>query len=233
MPFAMPDQGYGIGPEKIILLGPCTRVMLHGAGHPVVSKHIRRLAWPLRPLCLQCLPTRPASPFLPTPHKHNTPMNNPVSRRILFKTAIALVALALPSAAWSQAASDLTARPLADKPHEKKTHTITISYADGVWNYSVYPAQANPLKTKVKRGDTLNWICSDGRWTVFFKNGATPLVDENGNPISTLNGASGTARGATIGAKPKDHDSFSYGVRVEPNGGGEPVVDDPEIIIES
>ena len=233
MPIAMPDEGYGIGPENIVLLGPYTRIILPGADHPVISKPIRSLAWPLHPLCRQSLPLRPANPFLPTPHKHNTPMNNPVSRRILFKTAIALVALALPIAAWSQTASNLTARPLAGNPHEKKTHTITISYANGAWNYSVYPAQANPLKAKVKRGDTLNWVCADGSWEVFFKNGTTPLVDNDGNPIFTRDGASGTTSGATIGVKAKDGASFNYGVKVEPNGGGAPVVDDPEIIIES
>lgn len=160
-------------------------------------------------------------------------MTTSVTRRHLFKTAFALVALALPLAAWSQSATDLPAKPVANKSNEKKTHTITISYANGAWNYSVYPAQANPLKTKVRRGDTLNWICADGSWTVFFKNGVTPLVDNNDNPVSTVGGASGSAQGATIGVKPKDHDSYSYGVRVEPNGGGAPVVDDPEIIIET
>lgn len=154
-------------------------------------------------------------------------MNTPSSRHRLFPLFIAILALALPSALWAQSA----ASPVSNNP--KKTHTITITYADGAWHYSIYPAQANPNKAKVKRGDTLNWICSDGNWQVFFKNGATPLVDENGYPVTAVNGGSGEAAGANVDAKPKDGDTFSYGVKVQPNGGGAPVVDDPEIIIES
>ena len=44
--------------------------------------------------------------------------------------------------------------------------TFTISYANGAWNYSVYPAQANPLKTKVKRGDTLGLIARRTNTTI-------------------------------------------------------------------
>ncbi len=157
-------------------------------------------------------------------------MSIAIPLRLLLKTSIACVALALPIAAWGQSLPSQSAKPLAN---DKKTHTITISYANGAWSYSIYPAQPNPKKAKVKRGDTLNWVCADGSWTVFFKNGITPLVDENGNPVATVDGASGAADGASVGAKPKDNDSYLYGVRVNLNGGGGPVVDDPEIIIES
>ena len=154
-------------------------------------------------------------------------MTTPASRRPLFSLLLAILALALPAALWAQPA----ASPVSDNP--KKTHTITITYADAGWHYSIYPAQADPKKAKVKRGDTLNWICSDGGWQVFFKNGATPLVDGNGYPVTAVNGGSGETAGATVGAKAKDGDTFTYGVKVHPNGGGAPVVDDPEIIIES
>jgi len=154
-------------------------------------------------------------------------MTTPVSRRPLFSLFLAILALALPVALWAQPA----ASPVANNP--KKTHTITVTYADGAWHYSIYPAQANPKKAKVKRGDTLNWVCADGSWEVFFKNGTTPLVDGNGDPVSTVEGASGATNGDAIGAKAKDGDTFTYGVKVHPNGGGAPVIDDPEIIIES
>jgi hypothetical protein len=154
-------------------------------------------------------------------------MMTPQSRQRPLATCFAILALALPVALWAQP----EASPVASNP--KKTHTITITHADGAWHYSIYPAQADPKKAKVKRGDTLNWICSDGSWQVFFKNGVTPLVDGNGYPVSAVNGGSGEAAGATIGVKPKDGDTFTYGVQVHPNGGGSPVVDDPEIIIES
>jgi len=158
-------------------------------------------------------------------------MITPLSRLRPFSTLIAILALALPVALWAQPAANLLTDPVASTP--KKTHTITITFADGAWSYSIYPAQANPKKAKVKHGDTLNWICSDGSWEVFFKNGVTPLVNSNGDPVSTVEGGSGATGGATIGVKAKDGDTFTYGVKVEPNGGGAPVVDDPEIIIES
>lgn len=154
-------------------------------------------------------------------------MITPVSRRHSLSLIIAIFALALPAALWAQPATS----PVSNSA--KKTHTITITYADGAWHYSIYPAQADPKKAKVKRGDTLNWICSDGSWQVFFKNGVTPIVDGNGYPVTAVNGGSGESAGATIGVKAKDGDTFTYGVKVEPNGGGAPVVDDPEIIIES
>ena len=154
-------------------------------------------------------------------------MITPVSSRPLFTLLIAVVALALPSVLSAQSGASTVSS------NSKKTHTITIHYADGGWHYSIYPAQADAKKAKVKRGDTLNWVCADGGWEVFFKNGVTPLVNGNGDPEFTVNGGSGAANGASIGVKHKDGDTFTYGVRVHPNGGGGPVVDDPEIIIES
>ena len=156
-------------------------------------------------------------------------MITPDSRRSLFKSVIASLVLALPITSWAQSVS---ASPAAnDNGH--RTHTITISYANGAWLYTIIPAQSNPKKARIKRKDTVNWVCADGSWQVFFKNGATPLVNGNGDPVSTLDGASGATAGATIGTKPKDNDAFDYGVRVQPNSGGGPVVDDPQIIIES
>lgn len=154
-------------------------------------------------------------------------MTIPQSRHRPLAILFALVALALPASLLAQP----TASPVSNSP--KKTHTITITLADGAWSYSIYPAQANPKKAKVKRGDTVNWVCADGSWVVFFKHGVTPLVDGNGDPVSTVEGASGATNGDTIGVKAKDGDTFTYGVKVYPNGGGAPVIDDPEIIIES
>ena len=154
-------------------------------------------------------------------------MITPASPRHLFALLFAIFALAVPAGLLAQPA----ANPVSN--NAKKTHTITITYADGAWHYSIYPAQTNPKKAKVKHGDTLNWICSDGSWEVFFKNGVTPLVNGNGDPVSSVEGGSGASGGATIGVKAKDGDTFTYGVKVEPNGGGALVVDDPEIIIES
>jgi hypothetical protein len=51
--------------------------------------------------------------------------------------------------------------------------------------------------------------------------------------VSTVSGPSGTAAGHKVGAKPKDNDTFTYGVKLLPNNGGPEVIDDPEIIIES
>lgn len=158
-------------------------------------------------------------------------MMTPQSRQRPLATFIAILALTLPAALWAQPAANLVTEPVANNPH--KTHTITITYANGAWHYSIYPAQADPKKAKIKRKDTLNWICSDGSWQVFFKNGVTPLVDGNDYPVTAVNGGSGEAAGATIGVKSKDGDTFTYGVKVHPNGGGAPVIDDPEIIIES
>jgi plastocyanin len=155
------------------------------------------------------------------------------SRSFLLKTAIALMVLALPFAASAQTAAKPSVSPAANDSNSHKTHTISISYASGTWSYSIQPAQANPKRAKVKRGDTLLWVSTDGSWTVFFKNGTTPLVNGDGDPVSTVAGPSGSAAGGKIGVKAKDNDSFTYGVKLLPNGGGPEVVDDPEIIIES
>jgi plastocyanin len=155
------------------------------------------------------------------------------ARSFRLKTAIALMALALPFAASAETAAKPSASPMASDSNSHKTHTIFISYANGAWGYSIQPAQANPKRAKVKRGDTLLWVSADGSWTVFFKDGATPLVNGNGDPVSTVAGPSGSAAGGKIGVKAKDNDTFTYGVKLLPNGGGPEVVDDPEIIIES
>lgn len=155
------------------------------------------------------------------------------ARSFLLQSAIAILVLASPFAAFGQAESKLTATPVANEANSHKTHTITIAYSNGTWNYSIQPAQANPKKAKVKRGDTLLWTCADGNWTVFFKDGTTPLVDGNGDPVSTVSAPSGSAAGNKVGAKAKDNDTFTYGVKLLPNNGGPEVVDDPEIIIES
>ncbi|MDI1337730.1 MAG: hypothetical protein PSU94_16225 [Lacunisphaera sp.] len=113
------------------------------------------------------------------------------------------------------------------------THTITISYdvhANPQWDYTIVPAN-DAKKARVKKGDVIHWICSNGNWTVFFK-GATPLVDGAGNPLPQVNGASGGTAGADVSKKVKKDDVFAYGVSVILPGGGAPVVDDPEIIIE-
>jgi plastocyanin len=154
-------------------------------------------------------------------------------RSSLLQSIIAVLVLASPFAAFGQTESKMTASPVANDSKSRKTHTITIVYSNGTWNYSIQPAQANPKKAKVKRGDTLLWTCADGNWTVFFKDGTTPLVDGNGDPVSTVSGPSGTAAGDRVGVKAKDNDTFTYGVKLLPNNGGPEVVDDPEIIIES
>jgi plastocyanin len=154
-------------------------------------------------------------------------------RSFVLQAVIAVLVLVSPFAAFGQAESKLSATPAANDGNSHKTHTITISYSNGAWNYSIQPAQANPKKAKVKRGDTLLWVCADGNWTVFFKDGTTPLVDGNGNPVSTVSAPSGSAAGDRIGVKAKDNDTFTYGVKLLPNNGGPEVVDDPEIIIES
>jgi plastocyanin len=183
-------------------------------------------------------------PFLPpktsdsTAHQLSPPqpqpnMINSAARSFLLQSAIAILVLASPFAAFGQAESKMTATPAASEANSRKTHTITITYANGAWSYAIQPAQANPKKAKVKRGDTLLWVSADGNWTVFFKDGATPLVNGNGDPVSTVSGASGAAAGDKVGAKAKDNDTFTYGVKLLPNNGGPEVVDDPEIIIES
>jgi len=154
----------------------------------------------------------------------------PASCRRLLLAASTLLVLFVPITSWSQ---NLSAHPVAQDSMAKKTHTITISYANGTWSYSIYPAQGDAKKAKIKRKDTVNWVCADGSWQVFFKNNSTPLVDGNGNPVMTVNGTSGGTAGADIGVKPHDGEVFTYGVSVQPNGGGAPVVDDPQIIIES
>jgi len=154
-------------------------------------------------------------------------------RSSCLQAIIAVLVLVSPFAAFGQAESKVTASPAANEANSHKTHTITIAYSNGVWNYSIHPAQANPKRAKVKRGDTLLWVSGDGNWTVFFKDGTTPLVDGNGNPVSTVSAPSGSAAGDRVGAKPKDNDTFTYGVKLLPNNGGPEVIDDPEIIIES
>lgn len=147
--------------------------------------------------------------------------------------AITLTVLALPIAAFSQTAPHTTGTPAAGGSNSRKTHTISISYDNGTWTYAIQPAQANPKRAKVKRGDTLLWVSTDGQWTVFFKDGATPLADDQGAPVFNVTGRSGEAAGDKVGVKAKDQESFTYGVKLLPNGGGPEVVDDPEIIIES
>lgn len=134
-------------------------------------------------------------------------------------TAVALlVALACPAVSNAQSAA-------------KKTHTISVAYAGGAWNYSVLPAQPDPKKVKVKRGDTLNFVSADGSWTVFFKDGSTPLDDANGRDLMTVSAPAGTAAGGRVAVKHASGATFSYGVRIQlPNG--QTVEDDPEIIIE-
>lgn len=153
-------------------------------------------------------------------------MTTPLFRRLTRTTLIALFALALPAFLSAQTS------PAPVSTNAKKHHTITITYASGTWSYTIHPAQPDPKKAKVKRGDTVSWVCADGSWEVFFKDGVTPLVDAQGNPVSTVDGGSGATNGYPIGAKAKDGDSYTYGVRVNLNGGGT-VVDDPEIIIDS
>jgi hypothetical protein len=155
------------------------------------------------------------------------------ARSLLRTAAIALLGLAMPFAASAQSASNLSINPTANNGNGHKTHTISISYANGAWSYTIQPAQTNPKKAKIKRGDTLLWVSTDGSWTVFFKNATTPLVNGDGDPVSTVAGPSGSAAGADIGVKPKDGDTFTYGVKVLLNGSGQEVTDDPEIIIES
>jgi plastocyanin len=147
----------------------------------------------------------------------------------LLKLAIAFWAITAPLALFGQP----EAKPSANESNSHKTHTISITYANGTWSYAILPAQANPKKAKVKRGDTLLWVSKDGQWTVFFKDGTTPLVDGNGSPVFNVSGQSGAAAGGKVGVKAKDQESFTYGVKLLPNDGGPEVIDDPEIIIES
>lgn len=160
-------------------------------------------------------------------------MINAPARSFLLKIAIALMALASPFALIAQTEAKPAASPAANEAKSHKTHTISITYANGAWSYAILPAQANPKKAKVKRGDTLLWVSNDGQWTVFFKDGTTPLVDGNGSPLFNVSGPSGAAAGSIVGVKAKDQESFTYGVKLLPNDGGPEVVDDPEIIIES
>jgi len=160
-------------------------------------------------------------------------MNPLASRRVFLKSAATLIALALPIVLLSQPAATVSPAPVAAAaPAGKKTHTITVTFANGVWGYSVNPTQPNGKQVKVKRGDTLNWVSSNGNWTVFFKNGITPLEDGGGNPVSTVSAATGNPNGGSIAAKHPSGASFTYGVRLQLNGSGATVEDDPEIIIE-
>jgi hypothetical protein len=160
-------------------------------------------------------------------------MNKSILRLPLLKLALACCALASPFAAFAQSDAQSAASPRANEEKSNKTHTIAISYNNGVWSYTIQPAQGNPKRAKVKRGDTLLWVSTEGSWTVFFKNGTTPLVNGSGNPVTTVSGPSGNAAGGKVDTKLKPNDSFTYGVKLVPNGGGPEVTDDPEIIIES
>ena len=159
-------------------------------------------------------------------------MNPPETRRTFLKSAATLVALALPLVVLSQPPATVAPAPVTPAATGVKTHTITITFANGVWGYSVSPMQPNGKQVKVKRGDRLNWISSDGNWTVFFKNGTTPLEDGGGNPMSTVGSGNGQANGGSVATKHRSGASFTYGVRLLLNGSGAAVEDDPEIIIE-
>ena len=159
------------------------------------------------------------------------PMSPQIFRRIFPKFAAALL-LGLPIMSLAQPTVSITAEHSPIATPAKKTHTIAITFANGVWNYTISPAQPNAKVAKVKRGDTLNWISTNGNWTVFFKNGTTPLDDSSGNPILTINGPSGNSNGGSVAVKHSSGTSFTYGVRLKLNGSGQIVEDDPEIIIE-
>lgn len=159
-------------------------------------------------------------------------MNPLTPRRSFLKSAATLVALALPLVGLAQPAATVAPASVTAAATGGKTHTITITFANGVWGYFVSPAQPNGKQVKVKRGDRLNWISSDGHWTVFFKNGTTPLEDGGGNPMSAVSSATGQTNGGSVAAKHPSGASFTYGVRLQLNGSGATVEDDPEIIIE-
>jgi len=125
----------------------------------------------------------------------------------------------------------------SDPTKKKDTHTITITYdakATPQWSYSIVPQQKDPKKALVKRGDTIEWRCDQGAWTIFFK-GASPLTnpkDPCEGEQGYVTGAAGATVGALVTAKVKKGDEFSYGVSVVLPGATDPVVDDPRIIIE-
>lgn len=119
------------------------------------------------------------------------------------------------------------------------THTIAFAFADGAWNYTIDPPQRPPYsarKARIKRRDRLQWKCSDGRWTVYFK-GRTPLVDGKqgtGDCLASVSGPRGkNPVGGTISREARVGDRFKFGVILVLDRNGKTVTNDPEIIIES
>lgn len=103
---------------------------------------------------------------------------------------------------------------------DPKHHSVTITIADKGVLYST-PELRNAAQIYVQKGDTVNWNCDHGNYTVLFKD-QSPFENIGvharkriGTATSTVTGAPGT---------------YKYSVTVALETGGL-ITDDPEIII--
>ena len=110
-------------------------------------------------------------------------------------------------------------QPVSQK--EPTLHSVGIQVNGTSVAYTT-PVKPDASTINVRRGDHVKWNCDHGNFTVLFE-GDSPFADAEIHGHRTA----GTALSTVIGKK----GSYKYVVTVA-RADGEPIVDDPEIIID-
>ncbi len=111
-----------------------------------------------------------------------------------------------------------------NQPAQAVTHRVNI-FLDAQGQFSYRDANGESASTvRVNRGDTIEWTCSAGNWTILITGDVTPFSGQ----VFTVGDRANTVKSLTIRGDAPDG-TYKYSVVVLAAGALR--TDDPEIII--